>query len=266
MHILVAHALIDIVVAAIALNSGTRDISMAEITIAGGLVGGQMLLLAAWIGFSDAHPRNKFSISCIGCAFLSFVTTACGGYHNLSFSYGSQSALLVTVSVALLAVLFGLSRRFVMRPVPVSDQQVAGVFQFSTRSILTLMTLVALAFGVGHLIRSLGGEALGMFVVIGCIVVFGGTAMLWLLWAGLGIPKPTRRLVGAIIFTTMLGTIPPAYLGGPNWRFLAWPALTFSLSIVVALTLITLRSRTSLRFALIASPLVERLSVRHVAK
>ena len=88
MHIIVVHALIDVAMVVIAVTSN-RDITMAEDLFATGMIGGQMLLLASWLGFSESRTRNKVSAFTVGCMFLSTVAIICTGATQGGFNQSS---------------------------------------------------------------------------------------------------------------------------------------------------------------------------------
>lgn len=106
---------------------------------------------------------------------------------------------------------------------------------FSIRQVMAGTAIIAVTLSAG---RYLGGREVA--ALIATMLCLAGVPLA-VLWGTLGHGRAAVRFPLALLVSALIGLVPPYYLG-LNAYLLLWPALSASMGIVIALSLLWLRA------------------------
>ena len=214
-----------------------------------GLLCSEALLLGVWTGLSSARWWIKLLGLAAGMGWLTGLSFAPSRTLVLPdivavLTMHGTAVLGVALCFALFRWRFAkLERRSSWAPVPVGSE-----VQFSLRSMIALTVVIALLLALGRIIQWVDQQISNVnpfmsFVPVALVFALVAViAALMLVWSCLG---PGRIIVrGPTTFVGMmaLSLVFPYYLGGPDWRFLIWPALFAVISAFAGGSLLVVRS------------------------
>ncbi len=165
-----------------------------------GLVYGQVVLLGSWAGLAS----QTLGIRIVGLVCgSSYVTGVVAIGVNMPFRHEEFPILacLVFITAAMISILFISIRRY--RDIALTYRgEIEGhsstPIRFTVKHLLVGTTLISLLLGCGPIIRSLGGESLGIGIRF-TVLVASGCIMAWLVvWASLGQGRTLLRIPIAI--------------------------------------------------------------------
>jgi hypothetical protein len=203
----------------------------------------QMLLLGVWIGLSATRWWSKFLALALGIGWLTCLSFAPNPSPNLSddlivVAIHASAVLGVALCFALLRWRWAtLDRRSSWQSLPAAVE-----LQFSLRSLIGLTVTVALLLALGRVVQWLERETSSVLLIVFVFALLALLASVLLVWSCLG---PGRVIVRVpIMFAGMaaLGLVFPFYIGGPEFRFLVWPALMGLVAVYAGASLLTVRS------------------------
>ena len=213
------------------------------------LIGSHMLLIGIAVAIGQAPLWRKMLLGLGGLGYLSAIAY-CG---SLSQAYWPTAGELLPIfgvlGFPILAIVAGMAlvQRWTgvrITRLDLALEECAVPFRFSIRQLVLGM----LGFGlVLSALRWLRTDPIveGAFVVL-LAVVLGASALIivWLLvWAVLGRSNPWRSLVLVLFATATVGLIPPSMQrDAPPFRYVVWPSLFLAIGVIVAGSLLVLRS------------------------
>jgi hypothetical protein len=146
-------------------------------------------------------------------------------------------------SLVVSALQFGMARLSLRR---VSDVPSRKGFQFSLSQILIAMAVVAVALTVGKVTRDMGGAGTWMRILAMLLVITPCNALIDLatLWGALGTGHPLLRLSAVVPLAFAVGLASAfGITSHVDWQqFLLWSRLTGTTAIIIAATLLVVRS------------------------
>ena len=212
----------------------------------GGLVCGQVVLLGIWSGLASKTWGVRIAGLVCGSFYISTVCAIGGGRTKDSLIEDSLIlACLVCVTASMIGLLFMALHRYRGIAVAYSNEtevRRSAPIQFTMMQLLSVTTVISVLLGSGRVIRSLGGESLGIGVLLIAFVICGCVMACLVAWAGLGHGHISLRFATVLVIGFVVGLLPPYFLGGPWWRFLTWPGLVVATGIVAVLSLLVVRS------------------------
>jgi hypothetical protein len=238
-----AHMLLGLAMALFALSLRGKDAPEWQAIWFMALVCSEVLLLGAWAGLSAARLWKKALGLLAGTVWLGFL----GASPASPGTPGVFPEVLAAVSMPTLAValLFGGSRWVFARMERRADWQprpLAEEVQFSLRSLIGLTILVALLLSLGRAVQWLEASNSSFLLVVGVLVLVAVLAAVILVWACLGDGRLLARLPLMVMAMAALGLVFPFYLGGPEWRYVVWPAMLILMAVYAGASLLVVRS------------------------
>lgn len=241
MRLLLAHLLLGIVAAWLGTLGPWHDFYVVAFL---GLLSAQVVLVGVWAGLASHSLSIRILGLLCGTSFVTGVAAIGGNVPRRAEDF-VVLACLIFFPVAMISILFIVIRRY--RHIALrrcGELQAASPLRirFTVKRLLGITTVIALLLGCGNIIRSLGGDSLGIGVVVTCFVLCG-CLMAWLfVWASLGQGNTRLRVLLVLGFGGVVGLLPPYFLGGPAFRFLIWPSLILVAGIFTMLSLLMVRS------------------------
>jgi hypothetical protein len=242
------HLLVGLVCAFIAVCYPALQLLMWASVAYLGLVGTETLLLGMWVGLAAVRWWVKLAglvaglawIECLALAPLPRPRLTGDDLNDLLFLTGAVGVpvLVVGVSCALFRWCFV---RGEWRP-HWSPRPVSAEMQFTLRSMITLTVAIALLLALGRIVQWIAPmyEVPTLFLFMFPLLALMASGML--VWAALGQGQAIVRVPMVLVGITLLGLLPPYYMGGPPFRFLVWPALTSLVAVCTVGSLLVIRS------------------------
>lgn len=238
--LLVAHVLFGITAAW--LGTLGRWAAFYDIVFAA-IVGAQAVLLGSWAGLSSRPLGSRVAGLACGCCFVAGVIAVA---TNMPLRSGDLLILagVVTSTAAVVGLLFVALRRYrgveVVRLCQLDDDS-AKALRFGVWHLLVGTALMSALLGCGHVIRSLGGESLGIGVLALTFIGCGCIMAMLAAWASLAAGSPLLRIPITLAIASLVGLFPPFFLGGPWWRYLTWPGLLATTGTIAMLSMLVVR-------------------------
>jgi hypothetical protein len=114
--------------------------------------------------------------------------------------------------------------------------------QFTIKQLLCVTAVISVLLGGGRVIRSLGGQSLGIGVLLIVLVICGCVMAYLVVWAGLGHGYISLRFSTVLVIGFVVGLLPHYFFGWSGWPSLIWPGFIVVAEIVAVLSLLVVRS------------------------
>ncbi|MCI0357898.1 MAG: hypothetical protein L0211_05340 [Planctomycetaceae bacterium] len=245
-----AHVLLGLITVIVALLYPTLKVSLWSSIAYLGLNYSHVLLLGLWLGLAAARWWIKLASLVAGLTWLECLVLA--PFPRPPPPPDILLGLLAVVGIPVLVVAgsAALCRRLLARielrnewkPRPVSEEA-----QYSLRSLVCLMVIIAALLALGRVFHWIAPATsnVEIFAMLLIAPVFGLTALLaagMLTWAALGQGRVLVRVPTMLVGMALLGLMPPYFMGGPAFRYYAWPALMVTIAVCTAGSLLVIRS------------------------
>jgi hypothetical protein len=206
-----------------------------------GLVCSEIMLLGIWGGFARcAWWWKLFGLAAGALWMLLLGLSADPDSRNVLPMLGILGPPLLVVAGACLGcrwLLVRIEKRTTWKPL-LSSAEV----QFTLKSIIGLTLIVSMLLALGRVVQWIDKGASGTVIAVCVFVLMALLATVMLVWACLSQGRPAIRIPLAFAGTMVAGLIYPYYMGGPDWRYLAWPGLMLVISAYVSASLLVIRS------------------------
>lgn len=209
-----------------------------------GLVCAQAVLLGSWAGLARQPLGIKATGLVCGSLYVAGVVAIGTNMRLLTDDVAVLLGLVLTTTafVSMLFVSWGRYREVEVVRLCTIKSYASTPLRFTVRQLLGGTALLSVLLGSGQAVRSLGGEALGIGVILATFVICG-CIMAWLVvWASLGLGRPLSRIFIVLTLGCVIGLFPPLFLGGPWWRLLTWPGLVTATGTIATLSMLVVRS------------------------
>ena len=247
-----AHLLLGLITLIVALLYPDLKVSLWASTAYLGLICSHVLLLGLWLGLAAARWWIKLAGLVAALTWLECLELAPAPPQPTDVILGLVAVvgipmLVVAGSAALCRRFFAtIERRNQWKPRPISEEA-----QFTLRTLVGLTVAVAVILALGRVVQWVvqwigpGASNLQIDDMLVIAPIFGLTALLaagMLTWAALGHGQILVRVPTMLIGMTLLGLLPPFYMGGAAIQYYGWPALMATVAVCTAASLLVIRS------------------------
>jgi hypothetical protein len=205
-----------------------------------GLVCSEIMLFGIWAGFAKCAWWLKLLGLAAGAVWLLLLgLSADPDIKNVLPMLGLLGPPMLVVASACLGSrwLVRIEKRAIWQPLPSSTE-----VQFTLKSLIGLTLIVSLLLALGRVVQWIDKGASGTAIAVCVFVLIALLSTVMLVWACLSQGRPPIRIPLAFVGTTAAGLIYPYYIGGPDWRYLAWPGLMLVIAAYVSVSLLVIRS------------------------
>lgn len=205
-----------------------------------GLVFGQGVLLGSWAGLANKSLGVRIAGLVCGSFYISTVV-AIGHTSTVE----GRLVCLVFVPMSTVGLLFMALSRYRGIAIAFSDETEARYstpIQFTMKELLCVTAVISVLLGSGRVIRSLGGQSLGIGVLLIVLAICACVMAYLVVWAGLGHGHVPLRFSTVLVIGFVVGLLPHYFFGYSGWPSLVWSGFIVVAGIVAVPSLLVVRS------------------------